>query len=298
VSTLLALVAAFCFALAATLQQKGALGVGGGVSFAHPKSLLRLGTQRTWLLGSGVLLVGYVFQAAALDRGRLSVVQPLLVTTIVFALPLGYYLTGQQVGRREIYGAVVVVAGLVAFTVVGDPAGGKANASGDEWAVATAIVVAISGLLLAYGGRGTLERKAGTYGAAAGLLYGLSASLCKPTVEMLNTDGIGGMLSAWEFWAFAAAGIGAFLIQQVSLGTGRLAPSVASTSVMNPIVSVLIGIVLLDETLSAPAWHKAVAWVGLGCALAGAVVISTAREGTGDRRRDPSAAPEAATAGG
>ena len=273
----LALMAAASFALAATLQQKGALGL-GEVSFMHPKSLLRLVGERAWLYGTAALLVGYVFQAGALDDGRLSVVQPLLVTTIVFALPLGYFLTGQHVGQREIVGAAVVVVGLAVFTLVGDPAGGKDNAPGGEWAIATAIVVAVSVALMVLGGRGTLARKAGLYGAAAGMLYGLSASLCKPSMEIFDADGLGAMLSSWELYAFAGAGIAAFLVQQVSLGTGRLAPSVATTSVMNPIVSVFAGILLLDETLSEPTWHKVAAWIGLALAFWGAITISLARE--------------------
>ena len=291
----LALLAAFCFALAATLQQKGALGV-GEVSLTNPRSLLGLATQKTWLLGTAVLLVGYVFQAGALDRGRLAVVQPLLVTTIVFALPLGYFLTHQHVGRREITGAIVVVLGLALFTVLGDPAGGNDNAPADEWAIAVVIVAVACVALVLMGGRGTIERKAGTYGAAAGLLYGLSASLCKPTVELLHADGVEGVLSSWEFYAFAVAGIMAFVIQQVSLGTGRLAPSVATTSVMNPIVSVLIGIILLDEVLEQPTWHKVLAWIGLGCAMAGAVVISMAHEGDGDAQSMLEPAPASASA--
>jgi drug/metabolite transporter (DMT)-like permease len=267
VAAFLALMAAASFALAATLQQKGALGL-GEVSFMHPKSLLRLVGERAWLYGTAALLVGYVFQAGALDDGRLSVVQPLLVTTIVFALPLGYFLTGQHVGQREIIGAAVVVVGLAVFTLVGDPAGGKDNAPGVA--------------LMFLGGRGTLARKAGLYGAAAGMLYGLSASLCKPTIEILDADGLGSMLSSWEFYAFAGAGIAAFLVQQVSLGTGRLAPSVATTSVMNPIVSVFAGVLLLDETLSEPTWHKVVAWIGLALALWGAIAISLAREPDGE----------------
>ena len=285
----LAIIAAFCFALAATLQQKGAIGM-GEVSLAHPKSLIALAGRRAWLLGSLILLVGYVFQAAALDRGRLSVIQPLLVTTIVFALPLGYFLTGQHVGRREIIGAAVVVLGLAIFTVVGDPAGGNDNAPNDEWAIAIAVVVALTALLILSGGRGTLVRKAGSYGAAAGLLYGLSASLWKPSDDLFHSGGMSAMLSSWEVYVFAVAGVLAFVVQQVSLGTGRLAPSVATTSVVNPLVGVTIGVLLLDETLAQPTWHKVVAWIGLGLALWGAIAISLAREGD--------AAPEAEPAPG
>ena len=101
----LALVAAFLFALAATLQQKGALNL-PSVSLAEPSSLLKLLGQTMWLLGTTAMLTGYVVQAAALDRGQVSIVQPLLVTTVVFALPLGYFLTQQHVGGREIGGRV------------------------------------------------------------------------------------------------------------------------------------------------------------------------------------------------
>ena len=43
-------------------------------------------------------------------------------------------------------------------------------------------------------------------------------------------------------------------------------------------VSILIGIVLLDERLSRPAWHVLVALAGLGLTFVGAVVISLARD--------------------
>jgi EamA domain-containing membrane protein RarD len=53
---------------------------------------------------------------------------------------------------------------------------------------------------------------------------------------------------------------------------------VATVSVANPVVGILLGTLLLDERLSRPAWHVLLACVGLGLALAGAVVISIARE--------------------
>lgn len=77
----LALGAAFLFALAAALQQKGALNL-PEISLRHPESLARLVGQGMWLVGTLALLAGYLFQAAALDRGRLAIIQPLLVTTV------------------------------------------------------------------------------------------------------------------------------------------------------------------------------------------------------------------------
>ena len=290
---ILALVAAFFFALAATFQQKGALGM--GESLGSPKSFVTLAKQPWWLAGTAALLCGYAFQAVALANGRLAVIQPLLVTTIVFALPLGYFFTAQVINRREILGAVVVVLGLAVFTVVGDAADGNDNAPANEWALACLVVGVVAAALIVMGNKGSAVRKAGFYGACAGVLYGLSASLCKPTVEIFGDDGLASVLESWEFYAFAIAGILAFVIQQVSLATGKLAASVAAVSVCNPLVSILIGTLLLDERLAEPTWHKVIAYCGLGAALFGAVVISLATEGEKEEREAGSPMPAPAT---
>ena len=273
----LALFAAFLFALAATLQQKGALNL-PTISLADPMSLVRLLGEKMWLIGTLALFTGYLFQAGALDRGRLSIIQPLLVTTVVFALPLGYFLTRQHVGRREVIGAGVIIIGLGLFVYFGDPAGGNENASNSQWAITIALLSVLSVLLLVFGSGG-LSKKAAVYGTVAGILFGLSSALTKPPLDYLH-ESVGTMLSHWECYALAVAGVLGFVLQQVSLGTGRLAPSVATVSVANPIVGILIGILLLDERLSRPGWHILLAIIGLGLALAGAVVISLAREAT------------------
>lgn len=292
-ASVLALVAAFSFALAAALQQKGALNL-DAVSLANPMSLVRLLGQRMWLIGTVALLVGYVFQAAALDRGRLAIIQPLLVTTVVFALPLGWVLTNQHVGRREVGGAAVILAGLALFVVFGDPAGGNENAPNNEWAVAILVLGAFCGALLVFGREGTPTMTAAVYGTVAGILFGLSAALTKPTLEFLHQS-VGEMLSHWQCYVLAAAGVLGFVLQQVSLGTGRLAPSVATVSVANPVVGVLLGIALFDERLARPTWHILVAAVGLALALGGAVLISLASEGRAEPRPEASE-PSTATA--
>jgi drug/metabolite transporter (DMT)-like permease len=287
-ASVLALVAAFLFALAAALQQKGALSL-PEFSLRHPASILRLAAETVWLAGTAALLLGYAFQAAALDRGRLSIIQPLLVMTVVFALPLGYFLTKQSVGARELLGSGVIVFGLALFALFGDPAGGRENAPGAEWAIAIVVLMAVSAALVVFGRRGRPTIKAAVYGTVAGILFGLSASLTKPTLEFLHA-GLGELVSHWEPYALAVAGLLGFALQQVSLATGKLAPSVATVSVANPVVSILLGIILLDERLSRPAWHVLVACVGLALALLGAVVIALRQGGEEQQQRVPSVA--------
>ena len=286
---ILALVAAFCFALAATLQQKGALGMGSALKSAA--SYLALLKQGWWVVGTLVLFAGYLFQAVALGKGQLAIVQPLLVTTIVFALPLGYFLTNQIVNRREIGAAVLVVIGLAAFTIFGNESTGRDDAPAREWAITLGLFSLVALVLVLLGRRGDSMRKAALFGASAGVLYALSASMWKPTADALDTGGLSGMLSNWEFWAFATAGIIAFVVQQISLATGHLASSVATVSVCNPIVSIAIGIVVLEERLSPPGWHKLIAYAGLGVALLGAIAITKATEGAKEISLEADAAP-------
>jgi len=127
------------------------------------------------------------------------------------------------------------------------------------------------------------------------MLFGLSAALTPSTLDYLH-ESVGTMLSHWECYALAVAGIGGFVLQQVSLGTGRLAPSVATVSVANPIVGIAIGTILLNETLSRPTWHIVIAVIGLALALVGAVVISLAHEAAKDEASAPEVTDAVATA--
>ena len=141
---------------------------------------------------------------------------------------------------------------------------------------------------------GSLSVTAAAYGTVAGMLFGVSAALTPSTLDYLH-ESVGTMLSHWECYGLAIAGVGGFILQQVSLGTGRLAPSVATVSVANPVVGIAIGTILLNETLSRPAWHIALAVIGLALALVGAVVISLAREVAHDDA-PASSAPDGAVA--
>ena len=278
VAALLAILAAASFALAATLWQRATMGsdlVGGS-----PRAFTRLLTNKVWLVGLGAQLVGVVLQAAALDRGRVAIIQPLLVTAVIWAMPLGYFLTNQTITRRHILGAAIVVAGLAVFASFGDPAGGLDDAPGSAWLSSFVVLGTICICLLLFGRRGDLSAQATVYGAIAGILYGVSATLMKPVVENLHTDGAVSVLESWELWVMAIGGLGGFYVQQISLATGKLVTSVATVSVVNPVVSVMLGVLVLQERLDQPpAWHVVMAVVGLALALLGAVVIASVSEG-------------------
>jgi drug/metabolite transporter (DMT)-like permease len=276
-AALLAVLAAIFFALAATLWQRASMAM--GVEAGDSKAFARLLANRVWLLGLAAQTGAVLLQAAALDRGRVAIIQPLLVTTVIWAMPLGYFLTQQTITRRHIAGAGIIVTGLALFASVGDPAGGIDNAPSSDWIAAFLVIGAVCAGLLLFAGRGGLSAKAAVFGATAGILYGVSATLMKPVVEELHADGAGAVLASWELWVMAVTGIVGFYLQQISLATGRLVTSVATVSVANPVVSVLLGVLVLQERLDQPpAWHAVLAVGGLALALLGAVVVASASE--------------------
>jgi drug/metabolite transporter (DMT)-like permease len=277
IAAIFAVLAAVSFAVAATLWQKAT--VAAGIDVARPQGFAGLLTNGIWLLGLGAQILGVLLQAAALDRGRVSIIQPLLVTTVVWALPLGYFLTNQTVTRRHGLGAAMVVVGLAVFTSVGDPAAGNDNAPTSDWISAYLVIAAVCTGLLLFGRRGGPAAKAAIYGTVAGCLYGVSAVLMKPVTERLHEDGFQAVLENWQLWVMAVTGIVGFYLQQISLAAGRLATSVATTSVANPVVSVFLGALVLQERLDkTPPWHAVVAVGALAFALLGAVIIASATE--------------------
>jgi drug/metabolite transporter (DMT)-like permease len=264
------------FALSTVLQQRGTLQV-PELSFRHPGSLVQLVLRPVWLFSLGIMALGWVLQAAALDRGRVAIVQTFLTMTLVFALPLGAWLTAQKVTRREVVAAFAIVAGLAVFAVAGNPADGRSTAPGREWLAATLLVTAACAVMLLVGGRGTASRRAAANGAVSGATAGLTAVMAKPVLAELH-HGLGAVLSDPKLYIVIVYGVLGVIYQQFGLATGRLAPTVAAGSVASPVVSVVLGAALLQERLERPAWHVVAGTAALGLALIAAVVIATAQD--------------------
>ena len=83
--------------------------------------------QPLWLLGWVGAAGGFVFQAIALRGGQLSVVQPILVTELVFVLLLRWLWFRQDITRAAWGAAGVICLPLAVFLAVAEPTGGHAN---------------------------------------------------------------------------------------------------------------------------------------------------------------------------
>ena len=286
-AVLLALGASFLYALGSVLQQKGGMQEPSD-STLNASFMARLAQRPVWLLGAVIEFAGFGMQAAALGLGRLVVVQPIQVASVVFALPLGARLTGQRAGRREILGAALVTGGLVVFLAVINPSGGNSDAPVRNWLIAGGIAGGISLALFLISLRTRPSLRAALLGSAAGILFGFAAALTKATRRSDRQWSRGGR-AGLALYALVAVGVIAFWLTQIALQSG-LEISIATTATFDPIASLLLGTLLLDEQLHDSTAGAVASIAALGIALSGLFVLLLAQ-----RRAVASPAPPPAS---
>jgi hypothetical protein len=82
------------------------------------------------------------------------------------------------------------------------------------------------------------------------------------------------VITSWEPYALAGVGYVSMTFNQLALNTGALAATIASSTALDPIVSVALGLTLFDEHLHASSLQAAGAFVALGAALFGVAVLA------------------------
>ncbi|MEX0663588.1 MAG: DMT family transporter [Acidimicrobiia bacterium] len=246
----LALVGGGCYATAAVLQQRVA--VEQPVELAlSPRLIGRLVRRPLWLLGIAFDIAAYAFEAAALGVGSVVVVGPVLVSSLLFAIPLATVGKPARVTRRDLSAAVLVVVGLSVFVGVGDPHGSSSVASTTAWIIAGAAIALIAGTAVAFGRRARkASERALLFGLATGTIYALTAVLTKATVDLFD-HGVVDAFSHWQPYVLVTVSIAGLVLNQSAFQAGHLAASLPAISVTNPVLSAMLGVALFDERFGA-----------------------------------------------
>ncbi len=267
-----AFIGAVMFAVSAVAQQRAAADVPEGDAL-----LARLIRNPRWWAGIVGDAGGFGFQVAALAMGSVLVVQPILVTSLVFALPLAAHYSGRRVTPMMWAQAAALSAALAVFLVVGDPTEGHTDAPWHRWigplgllgglivvgiVVATAVrIPALQALLL---------------GTAAGLLFGISAALTEHVTELFG-QGLGPVLTSWQPYTLVAAGIAGLYLQQRGYQVGPLSASLPAFTVAEPLGAAFIGLTVLDERLRSGPVGTGFVLVSVIVMCVGAVLLSRAQ---------------------
>ena len=239
-------------------------------------------TTPAWLIGGVVAVVGLALHVLALDGGELAVVQPLLISGLLFALPLSAIVEKRRPSMREWLLAAVLVGGLAVFLVAARPTAGLEAVDPDRLAWSTLGGSLLVGLLaLAGTRRHRLLARAGPalLGMAAGVVYGLVAGLLKE-ITMIVHSGISNTFTTWPLYGLVAVGLASILLTQMAYRAGPLCRSMPALTVADPAASVIIGMVAFQERLNADA--LAVLAQVVGFVVMAAAAIQLARREAGD----------------
>jgi drug/metabolite transporter (DMT)-like permease len=264
---LFALCAAVFMAIGIVVRQRATIDVPSdqGVSAVMFTTLLR---RPLWWAGTAAAVAGYAFQALALVKGSLILVQPLLVSALLFALPMSARMAGRRVTRGEWLWAGLLTVGLAVFVLLARPGPQEDPASLPVSTIVAAVcgVIIVSCVVVAVKIGGW--QRAVLLGMAVGVLFGVVAVVTKINMHLLDQRGVLSLLATPAPYALVVLGVVATLLQQSAFHAGALHTSVPTMLVLEPVVAVFLGAILLGEELEAGRYDA--------IALAIAIVAMTA----------------------
>ena len=205
-----------------------------------------------WLAALVVDAVGFTLQAFALHMGAVSVVQPLLVTALLTSLVVTHISQRTPMRRQEWGWGAVLVASLVGFLLVSGASSPHLRheaADRGPAAVCAALALLLAAACVLGGRRGPARRRARLLGMAVGTLYACTAVLIKAATEVWGQSGPVAMLTSWQLPVLVVCGVSGLLVAQLAFRAGPLHMSLPVTATVDPLLSVLLGVVVYDEQL-------------------------------------------------
>ncbi|PVZ08594.1 DMT family transporter [Actinomycetospora cinnamomea] len=245
-----AVVGAAGFGLASAAQQRATHEVPMTATL-NPRLLVDLVRHRWWLIGLVATVLALAMQLVALAFGPLAVVQPLLVTGVVFAGVFAALLHRRAPDRWVVLGGLVTAAGLAAFLLLARPStpaqGGRLDVTASP-AFLVVLVVVVVGCLV-YASLTSHSTRVLALALTTGVLFGITAALMKSVTSAVRA-GLGELATSPALYAACVVGPVGFLLSQNTFQQGRLvSPSVAIITSADPVVSVFAGIAWLGEDL-------------------------------------------------
>ena len=267
-----ALAAAFSNAVNLLTQHKASIGAPKKErGWRLPLYLIR---HPLWLLGGAAAVGSFVFQALALHNGPMSVVQPVLVTELIFVLILRWVWIHQDVARAAWAAASAVCVALAVFLAVAEPSGGHPSPTARAWVSAGLAFGGAIAVLTALGRAGSPVRRAAVLAAAAGLTWALEATFLKTATQTLAAAGLAGMLTNWPVYALVGATITGTLLQQAALHLGPLSVSQPILIITDPVASIILSVWLFGEHFTNSPAKLAIAVLAFAAMAAAVTVLS------------------------
>lgn len=239
-----------------------------------PRLLWGLIHRKVWLAGLGATIASFLLQAAALSFGALAAVQPLIALELPLTLIGASLALGAVLHKREWVATAAMTAGLGVLIGFLHPSEVKhVHLDALGWSIGLAVAVAAVGALVVAGHLSQGAARAGLFGAASGLQFGVTAALMKGTMSIFPS-GVVALATSWTPYAAIISGIAGMLLMQAALHAGRLVAAQPGITLLDPLVAILWGVVAFGEKTAGGAFLVA---AGFGAAMMAAGAFGLSR---------------------
>ncbi len=269
-AVLVALLSAAFYAAAMVLQQHDARKADPSKAL-HPGLLVDLARRPQWLAGVAANGAAYALRYVALGRASLALVEPILATSLLFALPVSAFWDRHKLRWTEWAGALSIVVGLATFLLAARPEQGETSASGPAWLVAAVVVVAVVVTLVGLSRGRSDDVRARLLAAAGGTLFTLAAALTKAVAA---APGVLPSPTGWEVYALLGAFAAGVVLIQSAFNAGPLRASLPVLMVVETVGSVVVGATLFGEVVGGGAGNLAAEVVGMLLMTVGIVMAA------------------------
>lgn len=271
----LALIAALLVGVGLVLQQHAAEQAPKSY-FLHVRLIAELLHKPRWLAGIGIMASGEILSAWTIGNLNLGLAEPLLATSLIFALIVAVPLAGERLQKSEILGALLLSGGVAALSLsrsVG--VGGERFGSAAYWPAAAVIgFIALS--LVRAGWRRSGPTRATLTGVASGLIFGISDALTRSTLEIVAHHGVLAVLVTWPAYSLAAASLVALWLMESAFNSAPLHASLPGITAAEPVVGILLGVLVFGDVIRDSPGLIALQVAGIVMLIAGVVLVARA----------------------
>ena len=270
IAVLFALASALTIAWGTVVRHRIAEQAPGDGSRFTNAPILTVISRPLWWAGTGTALLGYFLQTIALGFGTLLVVQPVLVLSLMFTLPLSALYDGRRISKTETFWSAALTVAVAVLVILGRPLPGITHPPLERWVPALAVGIIVMSGLERFAHIRSNREKALILGIVTGALFGYVAVLSKAAVEIYQYYGAIGLITNWEGYALILGATLGTAVQQSSFNAGALKNSLPAMTISEPIVAFSLGYIVLGEKFQV----TDLGWLWMALALI-TMIIST-----------------------
>lgn len=272
VAAALAIGAALCNALTSIFQRVANVTAPDDSSFSW-RLIIFLIRRPIWWLGVLAILGAFAFQVTALNFGQLSTVQPILASELIFIMVIAVIWFRNSVRWREWGAALALSFGLAAFLYIADPVPGNGSPTDGDWIKAASGASLVVLILILLAQRGSAARRAALYGSAAAVIWAFNAAVTKQMTVVVHS-GWSQLFLHWPVYGVIIVGASGLIVVQSAFQAGPLAYSLPALMIIDPLVSILIGINLFGERINGGSNNAVAETIALSLMVIGAFALT------------------------